>query len=266
MKPYFKTTIRMEDLSKDDISILQKDLGRFNLLFKIIKYILLIAVVLFAFLFLPFTYNKNIDSFVAEYYFAIGCSLSFIVLLTSIAGMFFIYHKFVVEQALNNNYVVVCTGVLTRSYFLNEFHIFIGSVHLSLDGNVKKKALKVGTCIQCRFVGTHTAYHCISMKRYDQIMYDPEHILQVERRDLELDMDILMMYSMLEEIVNYQMFQVEAGKKNGIKGILLAAVCRFWNPFYKVEYVKGQGKTVKIPDLSDYKNKLNKKKEAEGLS
>jgi|GEM_PF-4601742 len=263
MEPYFKTTIEVEDLSNDDILILQKNLKIYNLVIKIVKYVLLIVIVLFVFLFLSYKYNneysKNIDFFMVGYNAEITIFLFFITIFGLIFGMVCTYLRFVFEQALKNNYVVVCTGVLTREYFFNGFHILIGTIRLAVEGYVKK-ALKVGTCVQCRFFGTTTKSYCISMKRYNEVMYNPEHILQVEDKDLELDLDILMMYAMLEEIVNYQMFQVKMGKKDGIKGILLAIVCRMMNPFYMVEYDKEQGNTVKKPDLSDFKNKLNKNK------
>ena len=61
MKPYFKTTIEMEELSRDDIAILQKRLGKYNIVLKIFKYIFLIEIASLVFLFLPSKYNENID-------------------------------------------------------------------------------------------------------------------------------------------------------------------------------------------------------------
>ena len=264
MEPYFKTTIEVEDLSKDDILILQKRLKRNDIILKIFKYTLLMAITSLVLLFLPFKYNEKIDFFIAEYYFEIGGLLFFIVILILCFGIEIIYYRFIIEQALKNNYVVVCTGVLTEIWFKGgagvrgSSLISIGSRQFSIAGPSTRK-LKVGTCIQYRFFGTHIKSYCVSVKRYNQIMYDHQYIFQIEEKDLELSLDSLMMYTMLDEIVNYQMYQVKMGKRDGLRGILLAIACKILNPFYKVEYDKEQGNTVKKPDLSEYKSKLNKK-------
>ena len=254
MKPYFKTTMEIEELSKDDILILEKWFRGYNLIIKIVKYILLVVTILFVFLFLPSTYNVSLDIFIAKYYFEVGSLLFFIAFLASIFGMVCIYFRFIIDQALKNNYVAVCTGVITEEYFIRGFTIFIGTIRLSIEGNIKKKLLKIGTCVQCRFVETHSKSYCISIKRHDQIMYDPEHILQVEEKDLDLDTDIWMKFAMLEEIVNSQMLQIKMGKKNGIKGILLAIILKVMNPLYKVKYDKGEDDNATMPD---FKGKLN---------
>jgi hypothetical protein len=83
-------------------------------------------------------------------------------------------------------------------------------------------------------------------------MYDLRSYSQVEEdSDSDIMEDTLIMMTMLEEIVNYQMLQVKMGKKDGIKGILLAISCRFINPFYRVKYDKD------LASMSNNKAELN---------
>ena len=304
MEEYFKTTIEMEELSRDDRLILQKRLRIHNLVLKIFKYILLIEIALLVFLFLPSKYHENIDFGIKV---AIAMfSIIITVCILVVGGMHFIYYRFVVEQALKSNYVVVCTGVLTEKNFdrglqINIVNVFIWTMAVSLLCSLIK-ILKIGTCIQCRYIGTHTHLdYCISIKRYNQTMYDPEYILKVEQRKSGIEYDHIFsglneileaaeknesydqkkfnqlideverigpekifqvvgessndlikklnIRKLVDEIVNYQMYQVQVGKKDGIKGILVAIVCKLMNPLYKIKYDNEQAKIVTMPDF-----------------
>ena len=258
MKPYFKTTLEVEDLSNDDIAILQKRLRNYNIALKISKYIFLIMTVLFVFLYLRLPkYNKNLYLIIQDYFLDIVLWL--LMTITIVLIIVLIYYTFFIEQALKDNYVVVCTGVLTNVYFMKEkgLCVWIGPVLIVLSGGkLPNRIKKLGTCIQCRFIGTHmNEYYCISVERHENTMYDPEYISQVEKDSYELMQNNLIMMEMLEEIVNYQMLQVKMGKKDGIKGVLLMISCRIMSPFYRVKFDKYKDK---ITNNGMRQNQLNK--------
>ena len=235
MKDFFETKMGVEELSKDDIEILKRRLRRTNICLRLFYVILSIAIISALFIVIYHTKIGNIYSIVDKYNIFIELYIFYILSVVILAYTpFLILHIFFLELMLKGNSVIVCTGVMTDITWngggANGWHIYIWPLRLKIllsRWNVKK--LKMGTCVQYRYtLVLNLIPYCISIRRYNNIMYDLVRVYDMKGEDFpSLGTELLAVTAKIKEMHNWEKSEVEKIKKIGIKGRINALLWKF---------------------------------------
>ena len=240
MEEFFATTINIEKLSKDDVKLLKKRLKIFNTCLKFFYSVLLIAAASIFLIVVFHTKIENINSIIDKYNIFLELYLFyFFSALIFVFTPFLLLYIFFLEQILKGNYVVVCTGVVTNIHSSGSIaggsYIYIGPLTLILNRWLPSE-IKIGTCIQYRY---SVRDYCISIKRYNKIMYDPEKIYKIEEENLpRLSAELLATSAIIKEMLRWEKLEAEKVRKQGIKGRLISFLWKIHYFLYKGVYYR----------------------------